>query len=308
MKREVSARLSGRVERAKSLPQARGGAERTKTNDSAAPQSFLTRRITPARLVTITEQLDDRDVAVLATVAKLRAVTGAQLRRVHFRGIPSADRQARRVLAKLVDLQILTALDRRVGGVRAGSEGKVYALGLAGQRLAGGRGPAGGVRIERAWTPGPLYLRHRLTIGELLVVLSEAEARGELELIEFSAEPGCWRNYSGPAGEIVTYKPDAFVRLGVGPDEHLAFVEVDCDTEGPRALDRKLDLFRQFVALGDERQRWGVLPLLVWLVPTTQRAAVVEAACRRQPSELHDVFRVAVIEQAVSVLTGGSHD
>ncbi len=47
----------------------------------------------------------------------------------------SAARIARRVLARLTELGVLARLERRIGGLRAGSSGYVYYLGPAGQRL-----------------------------------------------------------------------------------------------------------------------------------------------------------------------------
>jgi hypothetical protein len=101
------------------------------------------------------------------------------------------------------------------------------------------------------------------------------------------------------------FKPDAFVRLGVGDQERLAFVEVDCATESPRALDRKLDRYRQYFATGEERERWGVTPLVVWLVPDNARLAVLRTVFGKQATDLRRLLQAGTFERAVEVLTGG---
>lgn len=301
--------LSDRVESPGAFAQGGGGIPTRKANDSAALSSRTPlgsgRRLTPTRLVAVAEQLDQRALDVLGMVAKTRLGTGEQIRQVVFADVPSADRQARRTLAHMVDIGVLDRLDRQVGGRRAGSTGYIFALGLAGQRLVGSRGPAGGRRIERAWTPSAPYLRHMLRVTDLFVALTAANRRGDIELLEFVGEPACWRGFVGPAGDHVRLKPDAFVRLAKGEDEHLAFVEVDLATESPRALDRKLDRYTQYVRTGGERERWGVLPAVVWLVPDDRRMEVVADAFGRQPVELWPLFRVARFEDAVTVLLGG---
>jgi len=55
-------------------------------------------------------------------------------------------------------------------------------------------------------------MRHLLAVSELYVQLREAARSNVLELLDFDAEPTCWRgSRDGP--RLVTLKPDAFVRL-----------------------------------------------------------------------------------------------
>lgn len=298
-----SGRLSGRVEPHGSNRQVADPIEGRTTNDCAALVARAPRRrLTLARLAAVTEALAARDLGIVATLARVRMATGRQLCRLHFASLPSADRQARRALARLVDLDVLDRLDRTVGGRRAGSSGFIYSLGTAGQRLAGGYGPAHGARTQRPWTPSAPYTGHLLRVTELYVRLREREATGALELVDFEAEPACWRTFLGRAGERVTLKPDAFVRLGLGDVEHLHFVEVDQATESPRTLDRKLDRYRRYVATGREERRWGVFPLVTWLVPSERRAHIVMDACRRLPTDFWPLFQVATFDQAVEAL------
>jgi hypothetical protein len=260
--------------------------------------------MTLRRVAAVAEALDEQDLAILATVARLRMLTGGQLQRLHFASVPSADRQARRALARLTDLGVLCRLKRQVGGRRAGSSGFVYALGLAGQRLAGDHGPAGGRRRERPWTPSTMHLAHHLLVSELYVEACEAAMDGTLDVLEFEAEPACWRPFVGPSGTGLILKPDAFVRLGVGETERLHFIEMDCATESPMTLERKLERYRMYLASGIEQERWGTMPLVTWVVPDERRADVVARVFQGQPNELWSLFVVEPFARALDVLAG----
>jgi hypothetical protein len=300
--------LSDRVGWPAALVQAGGGKPGEKANESPAPllvSSPAPGRMTLARVAAVAEALDERDLAILASVARVRMLTGGQLQRLHFASVLSPDRQARRVLARLTHLAVLARLERQVGGRRAGSSGFVYTLGLAGQRLAGDRGPAGGRRRERPWTPSTMHLAHHLLVSELYVEVCEAEMTGGLDVLEFEAEPACWRPFMGPAGAGVTLRPDAFVRLGVGETERLAFIEMDLATESPTTLERKLDRYRLYVASGIEQERWGTVPMVTWVVPDEDRANVVAGVCQGQPRELWPLFVVVPFGRAVEVMAGG---
>jgi len=300
--------LSDRVGWPAALVQAGGGKPGEKANESPAPllvSSPAPGRMTLARVAAVAEALDERDLAILASVARVRMLTGGQLQRLHFASVPSPDRQARRVLARLTHLAVLARLKRQVGGRRAGSSGFVYTLGLAGQRLAGDRGPAGGRRRERPWTPSTMHLAHHLLVSELYVEVCEAEMTGGLDVLEFEAEPACWRPFIGSAGAGVTLRPDAFVRLGVGETERLAFIEMDLATESPTTMERKLDRYRLYVASGIEQERWGTVPMVTWVVPDEDRANVVAGVCQGQPRELWPLFVVVPFGRAVEVMAGG---
>lgn len=263
-------------------------------------------RVTMNQLVELGFQLGERDQAIIATLDRVRLATARQLERLHFTdGTPVSNaRQTRRALERLVGLRVLTRLERRVGGVRAGSSGFVYALDVAGQRLV--RSPEAG-RYRSPWTPGAVFVTHVLQVSDLYVQLVEAERRGDLELLEFDAEPRCWRAFAGPGGGRLTLKPDAYLRVGVGSYEHAWFVEVDRATESPHTLERKLNLYRRYWGSGREQARHNLFPLILFLVPHLSRQGVALELCRRQPAESRTLFRVALYEQALPILRGGEH-
>ena len=96
------------------------------------------RRISRRRLEDIRASLSNRDRRILTSVAARRFLTTRQICRLHFADKmtePAALRSANRALDKLRGLQLLVALERRIGGVRAGSGSYVWSLGHIGARL-----------------------------------------------------------------------------------------------------------------------------------------------------------------------------
>ncbi len=263
--------------------------------------------VTKDRVAALREVLTARDLEVVETLDLIRLATGEQLQRLHFpNGTGTQPRKARRTLKRLVDRRVLTRLSRTIGGARSGSSGYVYALDVAGQRLASGSGPAGGRRKRRPWTPGAAFVAHQAAVTELYVRLREAERDGALDLIEFWAEPLCWRRFTGRGGARVTLKPDAFVRIGTGDLEHLAFAEVDQDTHSVPAIGRKLAVYRRYFQTGREQERFGVFPRVVFLVPSEKRKEALVDLLGRQPAEHWPLFGVTLFDDALTVLSGGA--
>jgi len=234
-----SDRASGRA--GSSPPQP--AAMRPNDNDSLPPgPAYVTRRVSAAYAAQLAEWLSMRDVQILTDLARVRCLTGIQLERLHFHNLaaPNRNRARNRVLSRLRRLQAVTTLARRIGGVRKGSDGLVYALDTAGQRVVrlSSRGDESSVR--RPWTPGLLFLAHTLAVAELYVQLREAERAGRLELADFRAEPASWHR----TASLGTLKPDAYLLLaGVSrPDGLLPRVLVTVPSP------RRLEVVRELVA------------------------------------------------------------
>lgn len=263
-------------------------------------------RITEAYVARLTETLSERDLAVIETLDRVRVATAGQLQRLHFAdGTPRANaRQAQRRLRRLLDVRALTALDRAVGGPDGGSAQAVYALDVAGQRLASACGPAGGARIRRPWTPGVPFLRHALAVTELFVALREQAEAGYGELIAFDAEPACWRHFRGAGGARVVLKPDAYVRWAGRSYEYAHFVEVDRATASVPTVGRKLTLYRRYWQTGREQERFGLFPKVLVLTPNEPRREAIAEAAARQPVDAWPLFQIAPYADGVRLLTG----
>lgn len=259
------------------------------------------RYITKMVLRELASQLSDHDEAVIARVSALRFVSGDQLDRMHFDG---SARATRRALSRLVQLDCLARLPRRIGGGSNGSKSFVYLLAPAGQRLAMERGWLPRRRTRRPHIPGTLFVNHALQVAELHTLLIEADRACRIELIELVSDFASQRSYGGAVGHSRILKPDSYVRLGTGEYEDSYFVEVDMGTEGSRALDGKLRQYVEYEATGQEQAERGVFPLTVWLTPDARRAADIGTCIERLPRSAHKLFMVAQFNEAVSLLTG----
>lgn len=267
----------------------------------------MTRRYATAkRLADLERSLTPRDRAIILTLDRLRVATTEQVRRVVFHDLTpgSAARKAPAVLNSLTARQIVTKLERQVGGVRAGSRAAVWSLDLAGQRLASACGPAGG-RTRKPWTPSLSFLAHRLAVSECYVSLVESERTGAADLLDFDAEPLCWRRYASALGTR-SLKPDAFVRLGVGEIERGAFVEIDRSTESRSTLAGKLRAYRQYWETGREQERRGYFPRVVFAVPDADRLAILADLYVAQPEDTRPIWQVTLTADLTKTLIAGA--
>src|ERR1700733_12717538 len=79
------------------------------------------------------ERLSERDLCVIRQVAELRLMSAVQIQALHFpddehENGAAATRARQRVLRRLCRDGLLIPLERRIGGVRAGSAGLGSAL------------------------------------------------------------------------------------------------------------------------------------------------------------------------------------
>ena len=266
-------------------------------------------RVSAARLLRLAGELGDGERIAIEVVAQLRLVSHAQLALLLESSHPGASavstaRAVRRTLAQLTALGVLARLDRRVGGVRAGSGGYVYYLGPVGQRLMAYWEGRGLVRGRFRPEPGGRYVRHRLAVSELYVQLKEADRSGELDLLGFEVEPDCWRRYLDGFGGSVLLKPDAFVRVGIGAYEDRCFVEVDLGTESRSVVASKVRAYLDYFRSGNEQAEHGVFPRVVLLTNSETRGAALVDVVTRLPAEHWALFTVATLDRALEVLSG----
>lgn len=262
--------------------------------------------LTTNRLSSIAQRLTDRDRDIVREVGRLRLLSHSQVRRLCFavgdRAGTTGLRVGQRRLRQLVELGVLARLDRRVGGVRAGSEGFVYSLGPAGQKLLRRwQGETTG-KVRAVHEPGDRFTAHTLACSELFVALMQAQQAGGLELLEHQAEPTCWRTRVGPYGQPLSLRPDGFVRLGVGSRELFWFVEIDRATESLTAIRRQGRAYLDYYASGAAE----VMPRVAWLTPDGRRADGLGAALHQLGGVSRQLFVAAPQDAAVALLSGGS--
>lgn len=228
------------------------------------------RRITTAHLVTLIDQLSDRDQAILADLERTCVLTGAQLQRLHFDHISqdSRARDRRRVLDRLTQRGLVSTLDRRIGGIRAGSAGHVYTLTPAGRRYqAIQQGQPLPSRSRRFHTPSAPFLAHALAISGIYVSLIEASRHHEFQVSTFTTEPTCW--HPTTAGRDL--KPDAYTVLATSTYRDCWWLEIDRATESLPKITRKCRPYLDYLTHGGTGPD-GVPPRILFTAPDTTRS------------------------------------
>lgn len=251
---------------------------------------------TRGRAAALAQRLSERDLAILDTVDAFRVATGPQLEALHFADLSDRTRARRRrdVLARLARDDALERLDRRIGGVRAGSAGYLYVLGTLGQRILHPERRPRAV-IDRHWH----YLLHALATLDARVHLAEAEADQRLRVADFVVEPDCW--HRSALGQ--TLKPDALTIVEHQQGTDYVWLEIDRATERPHTLRRKLREYTTAFNRGEALERAHVFPRVIWVVPSEERAAQLHALC--EASAVPNLFAVCLVEDLAATIVAG---
>ncbi len=250
-------------------------------------------------------ELSGRDHAIVDQVGELRLMTGRQVAAMfypaeEYNSAIGAVRQANRSLTKLTEDRLLLRLERRIGGIHAGSGSFTYGLGPVGERLLARDGAR-----RRYREPSARFVDHTLAVSQLVTDLVVAARRKEFTVLGCQAEPRCWREFSGPGGRIVL-RPDLYVAIGAGGYEQRFFVEVDRATEHLPALLRKCRLYEAYYQSGREQAAHGVAPRTCWIVPDDRRAKALRRTIASDRRLTQALFVVTTTEHALAVLSGGS--
>lgn len=259
-------------------------------------------------LAMVRESLSERDWAVLRGVARHRYLTTPQIERFWFddHATPlTAARVCRRVLRHLATLHLLVPIDRRIGGVRAGSASYIWQIGPAGDRLLreGTDHPR-----TRQREPGGLFLDHCLAVADLHLALVRTHRAGELELVSVQTEPECWRRYTGLGGARQVLQPDLYTETGDPADATFIncwFCEIDRGTEHPKRLLAKCHRYAAYRQTGHEQAEAGGFPLVVWVMHNPERAERLQAAIQHETKLDAALYRVTTAEQFIDLIREG---
>lgn len=222
-------------------------------------------------LATHRDHLSERDHAILTDLERACVLTGAQLQRLRFADIaPSARaRDRRRVLARLAHHGFVSTLDRRIGGVRAGSAGHVYRLTPTARRLLDTQRDRP-TRLLRSRTPGALFLAHALAISEIYVSLIEASRTNGFWVSIFDTEPACWH----PTSNGSFLKPDAYLILTTPTYQDCWWLEIDRATESRPRIKRKIQSYMDYLTTGGTGPD-GTPPRILFTTPDTARSDAI---------------------------------
>jgi hypothetical protein len=246
-------------------------------------------------------RLSERDWAIIATVHRLRLVSGGQLERLHFSNLSLHSQSVvrGRVLKRLADAHVLMPLERRIGSAQRGSDKLRYGLDSAGQRLVHMRAnaDANGIVVRRPRMPGERFFAHALAVGDLYVSLVERSRVGQYALDDFQAEPAAWVR-DGLGGWL---KPDAFAKLRHSDVADYWWIEVDLATESLPTVRSKLLAYLDFVERGQLGPD-GIVPRVLIGVPTRARLIAVQRLVNALPTPADYMFRVVELTNAAALM------
>ncbi|GAB3275722.1 replication-relaxation family protein [Sinomonas notoginsengisoli] len=289
-------------------------------NTKAAPHPgpHAGNRISHRQLRDIAANLSARDIEVLASVDRYRFLTAGHLRTFHFTAhqtSASAARTCRRVLARLRELRILGVLKRRVGGIRSGSEGMVYYVDAAGDRIL--REQQLGRRRWRPEEPSARFVDHTLAVADLAVALLQEAEVHDAEVVRLAPEREARRRYTDLLGAPQTLRPDLYVELAEHPgdqDVEAFFIEVDLGHESLPTLLSKCAAYEAYRATGAEQRAYGSYPKVVWAMdaarPETaeRRRDSLATTLERSPQFPHGAYVVTALQEtAARLMEGYSH-
>lgn len=262
-------------------------------------------RLGAQQLIRLRQELSERDLAIVDQVADLRLMSTLQIQAVHFgptrhASDATATRTCRRVLERLVEDRLLLRLQRRIGGLRAGSAAYIYALSPVGQRVIELDGPR-----RRLREPSVFFVDHTLAIGQLVVELTMAANDLRFELLAIEPEPHCWRRFTSLSGPQVL-RPDLFVALGVGDYEHRWFIEIDRGHESLPVVIRKCHHYDAYYQIGAEQAAHGAYPRVCWVVLDERRAGRLRRAIASARGLTERLFTVTTNEGAIAALSGAT--
>ena len=269
----------------------------------AEPRPPMSRRTGPAHVEWVRERLSERDWAILASLDRLRVLTGDHLERLHFSSLTgrSAEVVRGRVLRRLVDWRVIVGLGRRIGGGRRGSSRTIYSLDTTGQRLMQERRSAEQPtdRIRRPTMPGDRFLAHSLAVSELYVGLVERAPAAGVKLAVFETEPASW----WPDGLRGWLKPDAYTRLATASYTDHWWVEIDRATESLPTIQRKCEVYLDFYQRGQLGPS-GVMPRVLFSTISEVRRDAIRALVEKLPPPADELFTVTLDRDAWLALLG----
>lgn len=264
--------------------------------------------MTRSDLDTLKDRLTERDYELLRDVEKFRLLTTKHIQRLHFDPVhptPAASARACiRTLSRLRDALVLRALERRIGGARAGSAGFVWYVGPAGERLLRALDPSAVSGRRNYREPSRHFVEHTLAISELAVRTIESGRHGDSEVIEVQIEPASWQQSLSKFGTTQTLKPDLRLVMASGDYEHHWFIEVDMASEHMPVIMRQCAAYEAFRATGRYQATHGLFPAVLWVVPGSARAESIRATVAAAGGLDPGLFWACTTEEYLGVVVG----
>lgn len=261
----------------------------------------------------IGQRLSERDEAILESLEKYRLLDTRMIQRLHFHDHHSelaAARATGRTMQRLRSVGVVSALERRVGGVRRGSASFVWQLAATGERYL--RAIRGQAHRRRFLEPGLTFVSHTLAVNDVavrLVVANRTQPTFTIE--ELVTEPANWHSYLGTGGETRWLKPDLHLIAGHqdadGEYEAHSFLEVDLGTEHVPRIQAKCQMYATYWSTGIYQAEHGLFPEVIWINDDLRRRATLRAAIAATRGLPTDLFRVTSTTEYLAGITGESN-
>jgi hypothetical protein len=258
-------------------------------------------RLTTARLTQLAQQLPSRYTTVLPHLARTRVLTGAQLDRLLATAqetTQSTARVRRRIMHRLRDCGLVATLERRIGGVRAGSAGHIYTLTTAGHRFIEIKNTQSILpRRRHAQAPGKLFIAHTIAISEIYVRLVEESRTHNFRIATFATEPCCW----WPQGNGNYLRPDAYTVLRASTHSDCWWLEIDNNTESLPRIRQKCSTYLEFFHLGGVGPH-NAPPRVLFTAPDQQRTAAITDTISTVSAPTTEMITVTTHKEAAEYL------
>ena len=289
-----------------SVQAASGRLEGTNTPRTSSAEHYRpagSGRVGAVQLDRLNRLLPERDRRVLERVREHRYLSTHQIQEFVFtthQSEDSAARTTRRVLLRLQRSLLLRPLERRIGGVRAGSSAQLWQLTPAAARLLLDEGST-----YRTHEPSPRFLGHCLAVADVHLALRQMTSTSELSAVDVAVEPASWRRYSGSGGEARWLQPDLAATVSTFEYDDRWFIEVDLGTESLPTLLKKCGQYEAYRSSGIEQDATGGFPLVLWVFTKPQRVEQLARMVLRSPRLTPQLFRYADPTTLLDVLRGG---
>lgn len=239
----------------------------------------MEQRISRKQLMSLKTYLSEKDLAIISEIRRYHFLTTNQIKRLYYyTGSTSTAnlRAASKCLKRLREKGLIAPLERRIGGVQAGSSSLVWHLTEPGERLLWLDAHDQKHPRKRFEEPSQTFLTHTLAVAEFAVQLIVAgrDENGH-EIKQLDPEPYCWRFYTYN-GEKAVLKPDLYTVLRDGRHSLFCYIEIDLGTESRAQLVRKCQMYYDHYLSGDDLDRIGISPLVVWIMPNEERKLALE--------------------------------
>ncbi len=268
--------------------------------------------MTTGDLETLKDHLIERDYQLLHDVDVYRLLTSRQIQRLSFdphHPTPLASARAcNRALARLRHLGVINALQRRIGGARAGSAGYVWHIAAAGERVLRSLDPNPTKGRRNYREPSRHFVDHTLAVAQLALQVIEADRAGQLKITDLQTEPASWQTSLSPHGTTLTLKPDLRLVTTNGDYEDHWFLEADLATEHLPVIVRQCTAYQTYRETGRYQTSHGLFPAVVWIVPTEHRRVSVSARILAEAQLDVELFTVITADQLPSLLLAGAKD